>query len=240
MYYTSLHIATKMEGHCVKNNTDVLSSKNRPMPFTRLEVVVLTLIDQQLHVLLAKRLEAPYVGMWALPGGGLRIDLDQNLDAAAKRVMHERLGVELLDLEQLCAVGGVKRDPRARWALSVVYRALVPIEFVALTAGKKIEALEWRPVEQVMSDALAFDHAELVVRAVKMTRERVETMVMPRGLLPENFTLTELQLTCEHVLGHPIDKSSFRRKLEDRKLVESVEGAMRGGAFRPAQLYQLK
>lgn len=61
---------------------------------------------------------------------------------------------------------------------------------------------------------------------------------MPQGLLAEHFTLTELQETCEKVLGRVLDKSSFRRKLDDRDFVEPLVGAMRGGAFRPAQLYK--
>nr|WP_231379450.1 NUDIX domain-containing protein [Polaromonas sp. CG_9.11] len=208
------------------------------MPFTRLEVVVLTVFGGGLNVLLAKRADAPYAGKWALPGGALRIDLDQTLDAGARRVMHERLGIELLDFEQLCAVGGAKRYSPAPWALSVVYRALISIESVEVIAEKQIDALEWRPVESVILGPLAFDHADLIERAVDVTRKQVDGMGMPRGLLAEHFTLTELQVTCEQVLGRPIDKSSFRRKLTDRGMVEAVEGAMKGGAFRPAQLFR--
>ena len=219
-------------------NTNQGMSKAHPMPLTRLELVYLSVVDGGLQVLLTKRAEAPYAGRWALPGGVLRIHQDQSLDAGAKRVMQERLGIAPPDIEQLCAVGGAKRDPRASWALSIVYRVLVTSDSVKPSAGKRIEALEWREVGQAMSDPLAFDHAELVGRAVSITQEQVEGMVMPRGLLAEHFTLTELQETCEKVLGRVLDKSSFRRKLDDRDLVEPVEGAMRGGAFRPAQLYR--
>lgn len=215
----------------MKNNSEILNNKNRPMPITRLEVVVLSVVKEGLQVLLAKRSEAPCAGFWALPGGVLRIDLDQTLDAGARRVMHERLGIELLDLEQLCAVGGAQRCPLTPWALSVVYRALVSIESAEAIVGKRIDALEWRPVEPFILEPLAFDHADLIERAVDVTRKQVDGMGMPRGLLAEHFTLTELQATCEQVLGRPIDKSSFRRKLTDRGMVEAVEGAMRGGGF---------
>jgi ADP-ribose pyrophosphatase YjhB (NUDIX family) len=210
------------------------------MPFTRIEIVCLSVVDDELQVLLAKRAEAPFAEKWALPGGVLRIDLDASLDEGAKRVMNERLGIERHDLQQLCAVGGAKRDPRAPWALSVVYRALVIPAALKVVPGKRIEALEWRPVDRAMSAPVAFDHADLVGRALQITREQVEGMVMPLGLLPEEFTLTELQATCERVLGRPIDKSSFRRKLAERDLVEPVLGAMRSGPFRPAQLYKKK
>jgi 8-oxo-dGTP diphosphatase len=223
----------------VKAATEEYSNKRHPMPFTRIEVAVLSVIDGSLKVLLAKRSEAPYAGRWALPGGVLRTDLDHTLDAAAQRVMHERLGIDLPFLEQLCAVGGPKRDPRADWALSLVYRALVPIALVQASAGKRIEALEWRSVDDAMVGPLAFDHVDLVKLAVDKTRANVEGMAMPFGLLDEQFTLGELQDICEQVLSRPIDKSSFRRKLADRQLVEPISGAMRSGAFRPAQLYRL-
>lgn len=239
MYYTSLHNATKNESHCMKSNTQELS-KSHPMPFTRIEIVCLSVVDDELQVLLARRAEAPFAGKWALPGGVLRIDLDSTLDVGATRVMAERLGVEGADVEQLCAVGGAKRDPRAPWALSVVYRALVIPDALKVVPGKRIEALEWRSLARAMSAPLAFDHADLVGRALRITREQVDGMVMPLGLLPEEFTLTELQVTCERVLGSPIDKSSFRRKLAERVLVEPVLGAMRSGPFRPAQLYKKK
>ena len=240
MFYSKLHVAKKNESCCLKINTEVISTKNHPMPLIRLEVVVLAIVDNGLHALLTKRVEEPYSGQWALPGGILRVDLDQTLDEGAQRVMRERLGVTLACLEQLCAVGGAKRDPLAPWALSVAYFALVPAESVEFSVGKWLEILEWRQVENAIANSLAFDHADLIRRAVMKQREQVESMVMPWGLLENNFTLSELQLTCEHVIGRPIDKSSFRRKLSDRGLVEPVQGAMRGGAFRPAQLFRLK
>lgn len=215
-------------------------SKNYPMPFTRIEVVVLSVVEGALQVLLARRAEAPYAGKWALPGGVLRIDLDGSLEAAARRVMAERLDAEIPFMEQLCAVGGPRRDPRADWAMSIVFKALVPLDRVHVHAGKRIESLAWRPADQVMEDAhLAFDHAELIRNAVEATRRRIELMAMPAGLLGEQFTLGDLQMVCEQVLGKKLDKSSFRRKLASRNIVEPVEGETRGGAFRPAQLYRL-
>jgi ADP-ribose pyrophosphatase YjhB (NUDIX family) len=217
------------------------------MPFTRVEVAVMSLVEGRLQVLLARRAQAPYAGRWALPGGVLRIDVDRTLEAAAQRVAQERLGVALPFLRQLCAVGGPTRDPRGAqgplgaWALSVVYRALVPLEQVPASPGKRVEALAWRPVEEAAADAsLAFDHAALVGQAAEATRVEVEGLALPAGFLPPTFTLGELQATCEQLLGHRLDKSSFRRKLDTRELVEPVEGEMRGGAYRPAQVFRLR
>jgi ADP-ribose pyrophosphatase YjhB (NUDIX family) len=211
------------------------------MPFTRIEVVLLSIVDHRLHVLLAKRAEAPYAGRWALPGGVLRIDLDQSLDEAATRIARERLGAEVPRFRQVAAIGGPTRDPRAPWALSIVFRAFVVAEELVPVAGKRVEALEWRQADAASADIrLAFDHHRLVARAIEAAREEIDALDLPFPLLPKQFTLGELQTACEEVLGRPLDKSSFRRRLADRDLLEPVEGAQRTGPFRPAQLYSRK
>ncbi len=215
------------------------ATRAHPMPFTRIELAVLGLVEGRLHVLLARRAEAPFAGRWALPGGVLRIDLDGNLDAAASRVMSERIGTPAARLSQLQSVGGPGRDPRAPWALSIVYRVLVRAEEAVTTAGKRVEALAWRPVDEAAADAaLAFDHAALVGMAAAATRAEVEALVLPASLMPERFTLGELQGGCEQLLGRRLDKSSFRRRLAERALVTPLAGEMRGGAYRPAQVYR--
>jgi len=212
-----------------------------PMPFCRVEIVVMSIVDGALAVLLGKRQQAPYAGRLGLPGGVIRIDQDEDLEASVQRVARERLGVELPYLRQLCAVGGMKRDPRADWALSIVYRGLLPVESFDPQAGKRIESLQWRSVDEASVDAkLAFDHAHLIAQAAAATRSEVERLELPVGFLPEQFTLGELQALCEALLGKELDKSSFRRKLDERKLVAPIDGEMRTGAFRPAQLYRIR
>ena len=115
-------------------------------------------------------------------------------------------------LRQMCAVGGRTRDPRAPWALSVAYRGLADAAALDATPGKRLEAL----------------------------RAEVDRLELPFGLLPQTFTLTEPQALCEALLGRRLDKSSFRRRLDERDLVEPVAGEMRTGAFRPAQLYRAR
>jgi 8-oxo-dGTP diphosphatase len=210
-----------------------------PMPFTRIELVIMSVVDGGLAVLLGKRAGPPHKGKWALPGGVLRVDLDRDLEAAAQRIAAERLGVTLPYLRQLLAVGSKTRDSRAPWALSVAYRALIPVEAIDPQAGKRLEAIRWCPVDEAMADSkLAFDHADLIRSAADTTRGEIVRLELPFGFLPEAFTLGELQATCESLLGRPLDKSSFRRRLDAANLLEPVQGEMRTGAFRPAQLYR--
>ncbi|MGB4227401.1 MAG: NUDIX domain-containing protein [Candidatus Dechloromonas phosphoritropha] len=210
-----------------------------PMPFVRIELAVLSIVDGKLSALLGKRTGMPHIGQWALPGGVLRIDLDNDLDDAAQRVAMERLGTRLPFLRQLTAVGSKERDPRAPWALSIAFRAMVPVEAIAPAAGKRIEALQWRSADEAATDeSLAFDHAALIQTAVEATRREIDELQLPFGFLPEQFTLGELQSCCEALLGHRLDKSSFRRRLDDREVVEAIPGEMKTGAFRPAQLFR--
>jgi ADP-ribose pyrophosphatase YjhB (NUDIX family) len=220
--------------------TPQTSKPQHPMPFVRLELAVMSIIDGALSVLLGRRTEAPYAGRWALPGGVLRIDLDSNLEAAALRVAGERLGTDLPHVSQLCAVGGRQRDPRAPWGLSLVYRAMLPVEQLDATPGKRLDELRWVPAETAAQDSkLAFDHAELISRAVEATRSEFDNLQFPSGFIGDFFTLSELQSVSEAVQGRKLDKSSFRRRLADRGCVEEVPGEMRTGTFRPAQLYRL-
>ncbi|HQD82442.1 MAG TPA: NUDIX domain-containing protein [Quisquiliibacterium sp.] len=211
-----------------------------PMPFVRIELVALSVIDDRLHVLLSHRKEAPYKGRWGLPGGVLRIDLDASLEAAAHRVAAERLNRALPNLGQVAAVGGAKRDPRAPWALSVVYRSLVQPTLDA-TPGKRVQALAWRPVDEVAARSdLAFDHTTLVAQAVEAVRREIRELRLPAGWAPDAFTLGELQGLCEAVLGERLDKVTFRRRIDHTGVAVAIAGKMRaGGAHRPAQLYTL-
>lgn len=212
-----------------------------PMPFVRIELVVLTVHEGVLQVLLGRRAEAPYAGRWALPGGVLRIDLDDNLEAACMRVAQERLGLELPSATQLCAVGGRSRDPRAPWALSVVYRCIAAPGQLVATPGKRMAELKWFDAFDACADTkLAFDHDDLIHGAVGALQSEVEALRFSPGLITEPFTLGGLQATAEAVLGRALDKSSFRRRIDAGERVEAIGEEKRTGAFRPAQLYRLR
>lgn len=227
--------------HDATNKPEALLPQH-PMPFVRYELAVMGLVGGVLSVLLAKRAAQPFAGRWALPGGVLRIDQERTLNEGVQRVARERLGLELPFVRQLGAVGSSDRDPRAPWAISLVYRALVSVDAFAAVPGKRIDELIWQPVEQPLSTRkMAFDHSELIASAVAATRAEVEALTLPTGYLPAEFTLAELQGICEGLLGRHLDKSSFRRKLDDRALVQPIEGKMMsGGAHRPAQVYRLR
>jgi 8-oxo-dGTP diphosphatase len=169
----------------------------------------------------------------------LRIDLDRGLEDFAQRVAQERLGVTLPYLRQQCAVGSRDRDPRADWSLSLVYRALLQHQSFNPVPGKRVDELRWFAVDALDKAApIGFDHQDVIGMAVSAMREEVDDLDLPFDYLPPEFTLGELQATCEALLGKNLDKSSFRRRLRDRDTVEPIEGAFVGGANRPAQMYR--
>ena len=213
------------------------------MPFVRIELAVLAVADGALQILLGKRAEAPYAGQWALPGGVLRIDLDASLDDACQRTARERLGLELPGATQLCAQGGRTRDPRAPWTLSVIYRCTTTRDRLAAVPGKRMDELKWVDAREAAGNrTLAFDHTQLIGRAVDRLREDVDALRFPPGLIAEPFTLADLQAVSQVVLAERrrLDKSSFRRRLDAAGCVEPISGEIRTGAFRPAQLFRLR
>lgn len=201
------------------------------------DVVLLTFdmeseIEDGLRVGLMARPNAPHKGMLALPGGYVHADEDADAKAAAERVLLGKIGVNAPYIEQLAAFSGPKRDPRG-WSVSICYYALVPPEVMR----------QWEPELVFRVDRLpklAFDHKELIAAAVARVRSKSSYSALPAYLLPEAFTLAELQDIYERIRGCALDKSSFRRKLRELDFLEKVEGGFKGGHRRPAQLYRVK
>lgn len=201
------------------------------------DVVLLTFdaesqIQDGLRVGLMKRFNAPYKGALALPGGYVHANEDDDTKAAAERVLLSKIGMKAPYMEQLATFSGPKRDPRG-WSVSVCYYALVPPEVMGQWEPGQVARVNHLP-------KLAFDHAELISAAVERVRSKSSYSALPAYLLPEAFTLAELQDIYERILGTNLDKSSFRRKLRDLDFLEEVPGEFKGGHRRPAQLYRMK
>lgn len=212
-----------------------------PRPLTTVDVIIFTVIEEKLRVLLVKRPDAPgepYPGLWALPGGFVDVDRDESLEACASRKLREKTGVETPYLEQLGSWGGASRDPRG-WSATHVYFALIPSEHVMLQKGANGAEAAWLALEDFDGKSgLAFDHTDILQAAVTRLRNKVEYTSLPAYLLPEEFTLSELQRMYEVVLERPIEKSAFRTRVLSSGLVEPAR-RMREGPNRPAQLYRL-
>ena len=208
-----------------------------PRPLVCVDVIVFTVMQGVLHVLLARRPSAPgepFPGAPCLPGGFIDVARDDSLLQCALRKLHEKTGFSSPYLEQLGSWGNAARDPRG-WSATHAYFALVPPPDMPVAAARDVE---WVPVERAAQMPLAFDHSEIFSAALGRLRGKVEYTSLPAYLLPEPFTLPQLQQTYEIVLGRPVDKSGFRTRMLAAGFLEEA-GLATGLAKRPTMTYRL-
>ena len=195
------------------------------------DIVIFTIQAGKLKVLLVKRGVAPYAGQHAIPGGFVLEG--ESLEQAALRELREETGVSDVYLEQLYSFGDAGRDPRGR-VVTVAYFALVSADR-SLRAGTDAAAASWFAVEKV--PVLAFDHGKILAYAVERLRNKLEYTTVGFQLLPEKFSLSELQEVYEAILGKKLDKRNFRRKLTLLKILKPTL-EYRSDGRKPARLYR--
>lgn len=201
------------------------------------DLVILTIRDEALHVLLVERGKEPYEGKLALPGGYVREG--ETLDQAAVRELGEETGVEgeKLYLEQLRTYGDPGRDPRGR-VITVAYLALGP-DLPEPVAGTDARDARWVPVEAALEERLAFDHRTILREALERARSQLEYTTVAAAFCPEPFTIAELRRVYEAVWGHQLDPSNFRRKVTRAEHFVEPTGERRVAELgRPAALYR--
>ncbi|MEA2126919.1 MAG: 8-oxo-dGTP diphosphatase [Solirubrobacteraceae bacterium] len=198
--------------------------------------VVFTLRADGLAVLLARRLEPPQRGLFALPGGF--VGAGESPAATAERKLREKTGVGSVHLEQLRTYADPARDPRG-WLPSVAYLALVPPE--ALGEAPPEREASWHSVEDLPE--LALDHAVIVDDGLWRLRARVADkawFVRVAGrLLPPEFTLASAQRLYEALRGEPVDAANFRRDVRGTGLLMETDRTVREGPGRPGRVYTL-
>ncbi len=195
------------------------------------DVVILTIKDEKLQALLIKMRKSPYHNCWAAPGG--MVKPKEAVGDAAKRILKEKAGIKDVYLEQLYTFGKVNRDPFGR-VVSVAYFALIPSDNLSLKTTKEYGDIRWFPVKKLPK--LAYDHETIIHCAVKRLQNKLSYSNIVYSLLPDEFTLGEIQKTYEIILGKKLDKRNFRKKLFSLNLVRSIGKEKRGMANRPAAL----
>jgi len=212
-------------------------------PSVAVDLATMTVIDGDLCVFLVNRPEGDVAG-WAMPGGFVHID--EAPEDSVQRVLSEKVDTKPVHFEQLATFGAPGRDPRGR-VISIVYLALCPSDVFGDADLAKV-IIDWEgevggPAAVEMNGArlpLAFDHAAILGDVVKRLRGKLDYSPIGFALLPERFTLREVQEIHEAILGKPLKKPPFRRKLLDRGMIVPTGEFETGGAYRPAELYEVK
>ena len=203
-------------------------------PSVAVDDIIFTVKDDDLKVALVKRNEKPFEGKWALPGSF--VGMEESLEEAAERTLKEKTGVERkVYMEQLYTFGKPERDPRTR-VITVGYFALVNEEDIGLQETGNVKDIRWHSVYSLPE--LGFDHDEIIQYAVKRLRWKIEYSTAVFSLLPEQFTLTQLQDTYEIILDEELDKRNFRKKIKKQGLVEETGKRQKNVSHRPAKLYK--
>jgi 8-oxo-dGTP diphosphatase len=193
-------------------------------------VVIFAIIEGSLQVLLVHRSAEPERDKWALPGG--RRDGEMSLEETAASKLVEETGASDLYLEQLFTASHLDGSQRS---VAVAYFALVDERGVRLRTSE-----EWPPAWHRVDalPQLAFHNNEVIAQAVARVRAKLEYTNQAYGLLPERFTLPDLQRTYEAILGSPLDRRNFRKRMLSAGLIEPTGETHRKGAHRPALLYR--
>ena len=231
-------------------------------PSVTVDMLIFTIMDKEesnyrklpeksLKILMVKRKNHPFIGKWALPGGF--VSIDESLDDAAARVLKNETNVNNVYMEQLYTWGDVDRDKRTR-VISVSYLALVDSSALSLIPGNDEEDARWFTVsykviednkielklnnndEELSSNSIAFDHGKIIEYAIDRLKNKISYTDIALNLMPELFTLTELQQVYQLIEGREILAAAFRRKISNM-VIETNEYTKDVG-HRPSKLYK--
>ncbi|WP_265428367.1 NUDIX hydrolase [Chryseobacterium sp. YIM B08800] len=218
-------------------------AKDLFLPHLSTDPVVFGFDKSELKVLL---LQMTYRKQWLLPGGYVK--KEEDLDDAAKRVLKERAGVSDVYLEEFAVFGKNKRSEfyfedfdDSLWQkqrfVSIGYYALYNPDNAVLVADELSEKCEWISLSQLNEIELAMDHREIIEKALLTLRERITYKPIGYNLLPEKFTLSELQKLYETILGKELNRGNFYRKIKNLEILKKLNEQRRGGAHKSPDLY---
>ncbi|MEA5429327.1 NUDIX hydrolase [Arcicella lustrica] len=229
----------------------IIIDEGKFIPHLSVDCVIFGFHGEQLKVLLPK---VKSLDLWSLPGG--YVMKDEDIEAAAQRILEERTGVTDIYLEQFYIFGKANRSTgetlkkvllannfaidEKSWVferfVSVGYYALVDFSKVNTKIGIYDEVCEWHDIHQLPD--LAFDHAEITLKALETLRFMLDDKLIGLNLLPDTFTMKELQILYETILDKPLRRDNFQRKILSMGILERVEKKFTGAAHKAPYLYK--
>ena len=202
-----------------------------PHPAVTTDCVIFGFDGERLQLLLVERGIEPFKGRWAFPGGFLK--MDETAEEGALRELKEETGLEGAYMEQFHTFSAPERDPRER-VITIAYYALVKIQEVK--GGDDAASARWFPLDEIPS--LAFDHDYILRMATQRLREQIHFQPIGFELLPEKFTIKELQLLYEAILGINFDRRNFAKKMFHLEILTDLEETIWPTPKREAKLYK--
>jgi 8-oxo-dGTP diphosphatase len=202
-----------------------------PHPAVTTDCVIFGFNGERLQVLLIERGIEPYKGHWAFPGGFLK--MDETAEEGAKRELKEETGLADAYIQQLHTFSNPDRDPRER-VITIAYYALVKIQEVK--GGDDAASARWFPLDEI--PPLAFDHDYILRMATQRLREQIHFQPIGFELLPEKFTIKELQSLYEAILGINFDRRNFAKKMLHLEILTELDETVWPTPKREARLYK--
>ncbi|MDR1121097.1 MAG: NUDIX domain-containing protein [Dysgonamonadaceae bacterium] len=199
--------------------------------YVSVDCIILGFKENAIHVLTIKRKFDPLKGERSLMGGFVR--KQESLDETVSRVVYEYTGIENVYMEQVGAYGAVNRDIGER-VISIVYYALIDMELFDESLETKHNA-KWVDINKV--GTLIFDHNQFLTDTIHLMRRRTATRPVGFNLLPEKFTLPQLQTLYESIYQRPLDKRNFRKKLMEMNILEKLDHKDKSSSKRGAYYY---
>ncbi|HXH99080.1 MAG TPA: NUDIX domain-containing protein [Sphingobacteriaceae bacterium] len=200
-----------------------------------IDCVIFGFDGTELKILLIERNEDPFKDWYALPG--YIVEQNESLDNAAERILYELTGLRDIYMEQFHTFGEVDRHPKGR-VITVAYYAML-----RLNGQKELEPISsyakkafWHPVSQLRK--LAFDHTQIFTRGFLKIRRKITYQPIAFELLPEKFTLTQLQHLYEVILDKKLDKRNFRKKMLNYGILKELNEKQKGVSYRAASYYK--
>lgn len=202
-----------------------------PHPSVTTDCVIFGFDGTKLSVLLVKRGVEPYKGRWAFPGGFM--NMDESAEEGALRELQEETGLKGAYIRQFHTFTAPERDPRER-VITIAYYALVRMQEV--TGGDDADDARWFTLDEVPQ--LAFDHDQILRKAQKALRQQIHFEPIGFELLPEAFTIKELQNLYEAILDVHFDRRNFYNKMKRLEMLDAMNEKVNPSKKKEAILFR--